>query len=231
MPVPAGLVTSTHWTNDAGDSVRSVSLLLDGAMTLQVVEQQVAQRSAALTITDLVSREHALAGINGGYFKPDFTPCGLVLVQGRESSALGSSALLSGCLGITPQGAISLRATSDGEDPSWRCALQAGPFLIDPGGHLGIRPATSASPIAPRSMIARSAQGRIALIATSATTLYALARCLHDHPEGFGLADVERCLNLDGGPSTSLVIAGAPPHPAIPEGSRVRTALVVVAKP
>jgi uncharacterized protein YigE (DUF2233 family) len=143
-----------------------------------------------------------LAAINGGYFDGDFRPVGLRIVDGILSSSPTNRPPLSGYVSVDGRGMLAVTRAIPTAD-SVRFAMQAGPFLIDPGGTLGIR--SSGNTAARRSVIA-CAGDSIAWIITSEMGLFDLALCLHEQPGAFGLPRVECALNLDGGPSTGLII-------------------------
>jgi hypothetical protein len=105
-------------------------------------------------------------------------------------------------------------------------AIQAGPFVIDPGGAVGVRAGTAR---AKRSLIALDASGRVMLLVTGSLTLHHVAVLLHDHAPALGFGQVERALNLDGGPSTGLSVALDDPTWSMAERGPVRNVLVIAA--
>lgn len=169
-----------------------------------------------------VAGEATLA-INGGYFDASFNPLGLYRIDGREVSPMLARPPLSGVVTIDARGRLDLGA---GDDPAASSAFQAGPFVIDPGGAVGIR--SDDGKLAERTLLACDERS-IAVVVTTPTTLRALAECLHDRPEAFGLARVDRALNLDGGPSTGFVLnVDRRVARSLPRG-QIRSALVFTA--
>jgi hypothetical protein len=204
-PASAGACVTTVWSG-GGDGFSSTALVVGPGMRLALRAQAGNDREKAMPVAGLMAAADGVAALNGGYYTRGFAADGLLRVDGREVAPVGTAAVLSGFLAISADGAVSLRTRAEGPGaaPSVR---QCGPFLIDPGGAVGIA-ANAEAPRARRSVVALGVDGRVALVATSEVSLPDLARCLHDHAEGFGVAGVERALNLDGGPSTALVVAG-----------------------
>jgi hypothetical protein len=232
--VPAGTCATAAWTCADGGAARSFTsatlILARGARAL-IVEQPVSDKAAAPKVAAVMAAAGAVAAINGGYFTAEFAPAGLLRIDGRELAPLSREPAQSGVAVIDSRGALALRRRDDALDDAV-AAVQAGPFIIDPGGQVGIRPAEH-PPMARRSLIIVARDGSVALAATSEVALRDLADCLHDHPVGFGLGMIERALDLDGGPSTALSIAGwREPSPFV-EKAPVRDVLVVLppAKP
>lgn len=190
--------------------------LLDQSPTFPVGARTVAQ-SRVLVPT-------ALAAINGGYFEPSFQPSGLLVIAGKTLQPLSTEGVLSGIVALDALGRIRL-LPRDAALEGVHTAIQAGPFIIDPGGVVGVRPKPAA---ANRSLIATDDHGRVLLLATGALTLHQVAGLLHDHPQALGLERVERALNLDGGPSTGLSLALDDPAWSVAERGPVRNVLVVV---
>lgn len=113
---------------------------------------------------------------------------------GYRNPRAQASASAEGAARLTPRDAY-LRQPLDGP-----FALQAGPFLVDPGAKFGMRSRDRHAHR--RTVIVRTAADELKLLVTSPVTLYDLAGLLLDRP-ALGFA-AERALNLDGGPSTGL---------------------------
>ena len=144
-----------------------------------------------------------LVAINGGYFDRERQPLGRLVVDAVEHADSVQRAPLSG-LAWSDGGDLRLAAAESTVAATH--AIQAGPFLIDPGGTIGIR--QRAGPGAARSALAITRDGTLLAIVSTPTTLYAFASVLHALPSVVKLPPVEAALNLDGGPSAALVIAG-----------------------
>lgn len=230
ITVPAGLSQTSAWTSTTQDGTlrafSSTSLVLASGIRIKLVEQPTTDQVHGQRVAALMATIGGVAAINGGYFTQEFTPAGLLVVDGHAISPRSDEAVLSGCIFINASCKLSL-LTRDDDWTGATSARQAGPFLIDPGGTVGIKPSEHPA-FARRSLIMRSNSGSIALVATSDASLYDLARCLHDHAQGFGVEGVERVLNLDGGPSTALCIAGRKEPVVFAEKASVRDILVVL---
>jgi Phosphodiester glycosidase len=191
--------------------------LLDQSPTFPV-----GSRTVAVTRT-LVPR--AVVAINGGYFTPSFQPAGLCRMAGKEITPLVQKGVLSGILAVDGSGGLRL-LTREAALEGYLSAVQAGPFVIDPGGEVGVRAGTAR---ANRSLIALDARGRVLLLVTGSLTLHHVAILLHEHAPALGLEQVERALNLDGGPSTGLSLALDDPTWSMAERGPVRNVLVIAA--
>ncbi len=71
-----------------------------------------------------------IAGMNGGYFTPEFRPLGLVVSGGELHHAMQNSRLLSGVFAATRDRMFLLRKGEFRLGPRTRDAIQAGPFLV-----------------------------------------------------------------------------------------------------
>lgn len=133
--------------------------------------------------------------INGGYFDADYAPSGYCRIEGRVIKA-AVNPKLSGFIALDAGGTLSLH-TRLPDAHSYPSVLQSGPHVIDPGGSIGIRRATGRR--AARTLIGRNRDDSMFVLVTSPIDLYDLAHLIKKHKP-----EVERLLNLDGGPSTAL---------------------------
>ena len=108
----------------------------------------------------------------------------------------GISPSLSGFIAIDASGRLSLLTATDDLKP-FPSVLQNGPYLIDPGGEVGIH--SRAGKRAARTAIGRTVDDTLVILVTEPIELFDLAReAKRMFPK------MERLLNLDGGPSTAL---------------------------
>jgi hypothetical protein len=176
----------------------------------------------------------ALMVVNGSYFTPERKPTGLLVSEGRVLSPLvrkgggagtGVLVIRDGKVELFPREVIKKH---NYEASSF--AIQAGPRVIEPGGISGIRSDDGLR--ANRTVIGADRRGRVVVAVTygdegsrTGATLFELMHLLSG-----GLADVaddlplDFALNLDGGPSTGLVLRDADPID-LPEGARVYSVL------
>jgi uncharacterized protein YigE (DUF2233 family) len=134
--------------------------------------------------------------INGGYFNPDFRPTGLFRVDGRTINA-EQSKKLSGFIGIDKSGKLHILSRQDKLE-LYPSLMQSGPFVIDPGGQMGIRSRSGAP--ARRTLVGLTKTDDLVIIVTEPIYLLDLAEFIAKR-----FPSIERLLNLDGGPSTALM--------------------------
>ncbi len=209
-----------------GFSLYSIKLMPEKYQA-EIFDQPNADRSSS--VKKVTEEENALFGINGGYFKASFDPAGLYILDGREQFPINNTeSNLSGLLTIDQDLQIDLLPRdTELQDPPY--AIQAGPFLIDSGGKMGIQ---SKGKIALRTVVALSPKKELVIIATTSNvSLYDLAESLHQTPKAFGVEQIDMALNLDGGPSTGLFV-NLPDHPiSLQEKGPVRNMILFYGSP
>ena len=175
------------------------------------------------TLADWQRQTGALVVVNGGYFTPEFTATGLIIVDGvaRGSSYVG----FGGMVGIDGEGTAVVRSLSASPyDPQegWWSAVQSFPMLVLPGGQLGFPAEFETGQRARRTVIGQDVDGRILLILAprGGFTLHQLSAWLVASDLQLDVA-----LNLDGGPSTGLLLA-EPSH-VVPAFSALPAVLFV----
>lgn len=205
-----------------GDSTARVTAIVfrEKAFTLRVVDSP----SPGSAILENTLRHAGVpAGVNGGYFHPDFTPIGLVVSEGKTIHPYEKAKLLSGIVGSDSQGRITIRRSSDylRKQPSFREAIQCGPMLVEGGKPVA---GLNATRIARRTAAATGSEGRAALAYITSVSLEDAAQILA-LPHLFGSWAPHTALNLDGGTSSGL---WADTVVSLPEIKRVRNFLGVV---
>ncbi len=193
-------------------------------LTLRVIDLR-----PEMSVAAAVQSQGGLAGVNGGYFKPDGSPLGLVISGGMKIHALEHSKILSGVLVVTAHGASLLRTAEFRQSSRManrKEALQAGPFLVDHGIAVAGLNATRA---AERTVLLADKQGVAALLISQPVTLAEMARILVT-PGIFPELTIDRALNLDGGSSTALWVDAQPEAFSHPEWKPVRNAVALVPK-
>jgi hypothetical protein len=162
-----------------------------------------------LLLEDWQIQTGAMLVVNGGYFRIEeqrYLPAGLLVVDeqfyGESYTGFG------GMFAVTPW-EIQLRSLSEwpvqpGE--SLLYALQSFPVLVKPGGVLGFPVEYEDGIRARRTVIGRDRSGRLVFLVASRSyfTLHMLSLYLL----GSDL-DLDIALNLDGGPSTGMLISGS----------------------
>lgn len=149
----------------------------------------------------------ALLVFNGGFFRianDRYLPAGLLAIDGQT---LGESYSGYGGMFDVAPGGPELRWLVDrpyqpGEPLQY--ALQSFPMLVKPGGLLGFPASMEDNMLAKRTVLARDRRGRFVVMVTASSyfSLHRLSVFLTDSDLNLDLA-----LNLDGGPSTGLLLA------------------------
>lgn len=222
-PLQLGTLVKSSFrvSGDVTVSVESAVFPRD-RVSIRVIDYPLGGPPGAMVARSVV--EHVLAALNGGYFTARGLPDGLVVIDGAVRSP--AVAHLSGLVGSTRDGE-SIIGWLDGIDRrTLAYALQAGPFIVDPGGTAGIR--RDSGERARRSIVIESDHA-IAVAVTSACGLYDLMNALLLEPQAFGVDRVDRALNLDGGPSSGLAVRlPSGKVEQVPERTRIRTVLTVI---
>ena len=148
------------------------------------------------------SKRHVLM-VNGGYFDAAFAPDGFCKIDG-EVLVPKKNPRLSGFVAIDADGKIVLLGR-DAKLDKYRTVLQSGPYVIDPGGKLGIRRKSGTA--AWRTLVGTTGTGDLLIVVAEPIYLIDLAKAVKKN-----LPKIERLLNLDGGPSTGVMTAGGVKH-------------------
>lgn len=207
-----------------GEVEISVVRFDSSSCTLRVIDQP-----QSWSFTDLLSDSmrsvKAIAGVNGGYFHPDFTPLGLMIADGKRQGQFTRSGLVSGMIRVRG-GEPALIWNSESADTSGVSdLLQAGPRLVDDGLPIS---GLNATKLAARSFIATNGHSGWLIGTVHSSTLRGLAELLVTPGLISGL-QIERALNLDGGRSTAFYVRTADGREnGAPGWSTVRNYLAVV---
>ena len=193
----------------------------DKDSVFRVIENEPSARKSLLAA---LRDRGAVAGVNGGYFHPDFTPLGLVISEGKTLQGFERAKLLSGILAVRGNRIELVRAGAFKAGADVQQALQAGPWLVENGVAVS---GLKAVRLARRTLVAGDGKGNWALVTTSPATLAETADLLAT-PGLMGGWTVRNALNLDGGSSTLLVaLAGEKPVIDIPSYGPVRNYLAI----
>ena len=183
--------------------------------TLRVIDEPSEPRNDLATV---MSMEHCLAGVNGGYFDPEHKPLGLLICDGKKIAPFRRARLLSGVLSVV-RGRVRLQRVSEfSMKEKISEALQCGPFLVDHGRPVdGLDDSASAR----RSFVALGSGNAIVLGYCSSLSLSQLAHVLTTGKITKDLK-IERALNLDGGSSSAFWFRDGDEPFSIPEQKTVR---------
>jgi hypothetical protein len=221
--LPIGALVKSHLATPDGRRVDVESAVFPrDRVSVGIIDYPVAGPPGATVSRSVV--QHVLAAISSGYSGPGSRPQGLLVMDGAVHSP--ATNIRSGVVGSTREG-DPIVTWIEGTDPhAFRYAMQAGPFVVDPGGTPGIT--RDDGHRARRSIVIESDDG-IAVAVTSPCGLYDLMNMLLREPRAFGVERVDRALNLSGDASSGLAVrlpgGGVD---SVPERMRVRSVLTIV---
>jgi uncharacterized protein YigE (DUF2233 family) len=190
---------------------------------LRVVDQASEPR---FDLEEAMARGIFLAGVNGGYFDPEYNPIGLLIVDGKIVAPLQKARLLSGVLSATAKKIQISRVAEFSLNQKLEAAVESGPMLVDQAK--AVRGLES-SKMARRTFAAAASGDKAALGFCSDVTLADLSNILAivTIPE----FKIQRALNLDGGSSSAFWFKRANGSAfSIAERKPVRDFVAVVAK-
>jgi uncharacterized protein YigE (DUF2233 family) len=177
-----------------------VALFSTKSCTLRVIDQPASPRN---DLAQAMLQKGCLAGVNGGYFDPDYAPIGLLISDGKMIAPLQRARLITGVLAASPREVKILRVGEFSRQQRFNAAVQCGPFLVDLGRSVrGLEKTRTAR----RTFVAVGSVNRAALGFCSDVSLSELAKILVTTR----VADdfkIDRALNLDGGSSSAFWVA------------------------
>ncbi|MFB1490168.1 MULTISPECIES: phosphodiester glycosidase family protein [unclassified Thiocapsa] len=171
------------------------------AFRLEVIDLGAGPEPAHQTLEAAFRAEGCIAGVNGGFFHPDWQPAGLVMSKGERINRFETAKLLSGVIYSDEHGIHLVRRGRFQDHPGITALLQTGPYLVESG-----RPVRGLSASDPRrrTFVATDWRGHWVIGATMSTlTLAELAESLAS-PNALTPWRVDRAINLDGGSSTGF---------------------------
>jgi len=184
---------------NSGQATIDVALIAAKSGKLRVIDNP----AGAETLADAIQRRNCVAGVNGGYFDPNFRPIGLLVSEGVVISPLTRARLLTGVLCSSDRGIEIVRLGEFSRKQKLNAAVECGPFLIDLGNRIrGLDVTRSAR----RTFAAVARGGKAALGVSSDLSLAQLSDVLST----ISLRDdfkIWRALNLDGGSSSAFWFA------------------------
>jgi Phosphodiester glycosidase len=203
-------------------AVVDLAIFSTKSCTLRVIDNR-----ASEILSETMAREKCVAGVNGGYFSPDFAPIGLLISGGEIVAQLQRVRLITGVLSASARGVQILRTREFSLQGKVNAAVQCGPFLVDHYERVrGLDDSTSAR----RTFAVTATNDRALLGVCSEISLAELATILATTR----LADdlkIQRALNLDGGSSSAFWFARETGGAfSIPEQKPVRDFVAVMPK-
>jgi hypothetical protein len=175
------------------------------AFRLEVVDLGAGPKPSHTSMADALRAADCPAGVNGGFFHPDWRPSGLVISQGRRENRFETAKLLSGVVYSDGRGTHLVRRGRFRDHLGITALLQTGPYLVESGRAVrGLSDRKQRR----RTFVATDWRGHWVLGATSSPlTLAELAQCLNS-PQALTPWQVDRAINLDGGTSTGFFFEG-----------------------
>ena len=163
---------------------------------LRVVDQSTESR---VDLEEAMSRGNFLAGVNGGYFDPEYRPIGLLIVDGKIVAPLQKARLLSGVLSASAKKVQVLRVAEFSLNQKPDNAVECGPMIVDLGKSVR---GLESNKVARRTFAAIGSGDKAALGFCSDVTLADFSNIL----AAVVVPDfkIQRALNLDGGSSSAF---------------------------
>ena len=188
---------------------------------LTVIDRSTGPRS---DLEDVMASGNFLAGVNGGYFDPEYRPIGLLIVDSKIVAPLQKARLLSGVLSSAGRKVQISRVAEFSMNQKPDAAVECGPMIVDGGKAVhGLESTKSAR----RTFAAVAAGDKAAIGFCSDVTLADLSDVLAGVViPGF---KIQRAINLDGGSSSAFWFKRANGNAfSISEQKSVRDFVVVV---
>ncbi len=190
---------------------------------LRIIDQPSEPRG---DLDEMMRREKCLAGVNGGYFDPNYKPIGLLIVDGKIIAPLQRARLLTGILNASSNKVQILRVSEFSRGQKIDAAVECGPMIVDLGNQVAGLDATRQ---ARRTFAAAGKADRAALGFCSDVSLADLSKILTTQfAPNF---KIHRALNLDGGSSSAFWFKrGDGSVFSIPEEKTIRDFVAIVPK-
>lgn len=173
-----------------------LALFLTKSCAVRLIDNPDGEKSLA----EAMQHDMCIAGVNGGYFDPNFAPIGLRVVDGKLLAPLLRARLLTGVLVSSSRGIQIMRIAEFSRRAKLDAAIECGPFLVDLGaGVRGLDETRSAR----RTFAAIDRGNRAAFGFCSGVSLADLGRILASASLA-GDFKIWRALNFDGGSSSAF---------------------------
>lgn len=228
-PQGTGAAGVVHLVTEVEETERGERVTLHFAVfstktaTLRVIDDP---DDVHLDLAGTMRREKCIAGVNGGYFDPEYAPVGLLISDGRVVAPQRKARLLSGVVSVVKGRVQIQRAAEFSAKAKPSAARQCGPFLVEDGRAIvGLNDTKSAR----RTFVLTGTGERAAIGFSSHVTLAELGAILATPGVAADLK-VQRALNMDGGSSSGFWFAGDGAPFSIREHKTVRDYLAIVAR-
>jgi uncharacterized protein YigE (DUF2233 family) len=184
--------------NSSGDTAQLDLALVNTArpdLSLRLIDNP----GGSLDLAEAVNRGDCIAGVNGGYFDPDFLPMGLRIMNGKVVRPIRRARLLTGIVASGPGYMKILRTTEYSPRSKADVAVQCGPLLVDAGHPVNGLERTR---LARRTFVVVG--GRTFGVGVSTEVTLADAGAILSAIRLGENGKVTRAMNLDGGSSTAF---------------------------
>lgn len=171
------------------------------AFRLEVIDLGAGPEAAYPTLESAFRSAGCVAGVNGGFFHPDWQPSGLVISKGQRINRFETAKLLSGVIYSDDRGIHLVRRSRFQDHPDIAALLQTGPYLVEDGHP--VRGLSAADP-RPRSFVATDWHGHWVIGATISSLTLAELGAILASPDALRPWRIDRAINLDGGSSTGF---------------------------
>lgn len=189
-----------RFTRQDADGVDVSVVSFDSRSSTLRVLNQPNPNAGSSAMRGLMNRAGAIAGVNGGYFHPDFSPLGHLIAQEEKIGSLTRTSLVSGMVLVKDQSPSLLWNREYHGDAGVSDLIQCGPRLVDGGEPVS---GLNNNKLSARTFVATDGSNHWLIGVARYTTLQGLSEILATPGLILGLR-IDRALNLDGGRSTAL---------------------------
>ena len=184
----------------------------------------VQQKKEVKSLMMLSVDKKAKVAINGGFYRENFLPNGLLIVKGKRVSRFVSNRLLAALVQVDKNGAIQLLKKSQSYEKT-NSVFQAGPILLEGQNVYN----NGSDTLRQRSVIVEFKSGVIGLLSFSPVPMRAAAILVKKISDILKMP-VKLAVNLDGGVASSFVVNFMQRPVIVPEREDVKMALLFNAK-
>ena len=185
---------------DGGETVEIHAVIIDSKRCrLRVIDQPQSNAGGGV-IASAMRYSRAIAGVNGGFFTPEFAPLGKMIAGGVSTGAVSNAKLLSGMFLVADGQPYLIWRDEYAGDAGVTDLIQSGPRLVNGGRSMG---GLERGKARPRTFIATDGGSKWVIGLVRSTSLGGLSDLLAS-PGIFPNLTVRRALNLDGGNSSAI---------------------------
>ncbi|MCF6777259.1 phosphodiester glycosidase family protein [Thiotrichales bacterium 19X7-9] len=157
--------------------------------------------SDAKTLAQVSDEQGAMVAINGGFYREQFKPNGLLMLDGRKYARFVSNDLLSAIININKQGELAIYAKKAYHDAKLYSAFQAGPLLYDQNKENVVY----GNKLRQRSILVIFNNGDIGIFYFSPVSISDVISVLNQVAQKIDQV-IKSATNLDGGVASSFVV-------------------------